>query len=90
MGLPGGGVLLPIQETQETQIQSLGGKIPWNGNPSSILAWKIPWTETLAGYSPWGRKELDMTEHTAHMPPFLDLVLWGDGSTNPYVAEDNL
>ena len=25
----------------------------------SILAWKIPWTE---GYSPWGRKQSDMTE----------------------------
>ena len=24
---------------------------------SSILAWKIPWTESLAGYSAWGRKE---------------------------------
>ena len=21
---------------------------------SSILAWRIPWTEDLAGYSPWG------------------------------------
>ena len=30
---------------------------------SSILAWKIPWTEELSGlYSPWGRKELDMIE----------------------------
>jgi len=29
---------------------------------SSTLAWKIPWTEEPAGYSPWGRKELDMTE----------------------------
>ena len=32
---------------------------------SSILAWKIPWTEEpgrLQGYSPWGRKELDTTE----------------------------
>ena len=28
---------------------------------SSILAWKIPWTEELAGYSPQGRKESDMT-----------------------------
>ena len=27
---------------------------------SSILPWRIPWTESLAGYSPWGRKELDM------------------------------
>ena len=22
----------------------------------SILAWRIPWTEEPAGYSPWGRK----------------------------------
>ena len=29
----------------------------------SILAWRIPWTErNLAGYSPLGCKELDMTE----------------------------
>ena len=29
---------------------------------SSILTWKIPWTEELVGYSPWSRKELDTTE----------------------------
>ena len=28
---------------------------------SSILAWKIPWTEEE--YSLWGPKESDMTEH---------------------------
>ena len=27
---------------------------------SSVLTWRIPWTED----SPWGRKELDMTEAT--------------------------
>ena len=27
---------------------------------SSILAWRVPGTE--AGYSPWSRKELDVTE----------------------------
>ena len=27
-----------------------------NGNPSSILAWRIPWTE-WATYSPWDHKE---------------------------------
>ena len=37
---------------------------------SSILAWKIPWTEqprgqrSLAGYSLWGCKKSDTTEHT--------------------------
>ena len=30
---------------------------------SSILAWRIPWMEETGGlHSPWGRKELDMTE----------------------------
>ena len=30
---------------------------------SSILAWRIPWTEEPGGlYSPWGPKELDVTE----------------------------
>ena len=29
---------------------------------SSILAWEIPWTEELVSCSPWGIKELDMTE----------------------------
>ena len=31
---------------------------------SSILAWEIPWQRSLVGYSPWGQKELDTTEHT--------------------------
>ena len=30
---------------------------------SSILAWRIPWTEEPGGlHSPWGRKESDTTE----------------------------
>ena len=30
---------------------------------SSILAWKIPWTEGLVDCCPGGLKELHMTEH---------------------------
>ena len=34
-----------------------------NGNHSSTLAWKIPWTEEPGRlHSPWGRKESDTTE----------------------------
>ena len=33
---------------------------------SSILAWKIHEQSRLVGYSPWGSKESDMTEHTQH------------------------
>ena len=28
----------------------------------NILAWRIPWTEELVGYSPWGCKESDARE----------------------------
>ena len=45
--------------------QSLGGEDPLEkgmATHSSILAWKIPWTRNLVGYSPQSCKELDMTE----------------------------
>ena len=29
---------------------------------SSSLAWDIPWTESLVGYSPWGHKEWETPE----------------------------
>ena len=29
---------------------------------SSVLAWRIPWTEEPVGYGPWGCKESDATE----------------------------
>ena len=50
---------------QETQFLSLGGEYPLEKEVvtcSSILAWRIPRTEEPGGYSPWGRKESDMTE----------------------------
>ena len=40
-------------------------KIPWSRKwHSSILAWKIPWTEESGGYSLCSHKESDTTEHT--------------------------
>ena len=50
---------------QETWFQSLGQEDPLEkgmATHSSILAWRIPWTEDLGDYSPWGCKELDTTE----------------------------
>ena len=32
---------------------------------SSILGWRIPWTDKPAGYSLWGGKESDITEQLA-------------------------
>ena len=31
---------------------------------SSSRAWEAAWTEKPAGYSPWGLKEFNTTEHT--------------------------
>ena len=53
---------------QETQVQSLGWEDPLENRMatlSSIVAWRIPWTEE-PGRRPWGRKELDMTEQLTH------------------------
>ena len=43
---------------------------------SSILAWKIPWTEEPRGHSPWGHKESDTIEHEhththTHTHPYI-------------------
>ena len=44
-----------MQETQETQIGSLGWQVPLQeemATPSSILAWKMPWTEEPVPWHP--------------------------------------
>ena len=33
---------------------------------ASTLAWRIPCIEEPGGHSPWGRKQLDMTERLTH------------------------
>ena len=51
------------------QVQSLGREDPLeeeSTTQSSILAWRIPWTEEPGSYSPYGHKQLDMTEATKH------------------------
>ena len=50
---------------RETWVRSLGQEDPLEkemATHSSILAWRIPWTEKPGGYSPQGGKELDTTE----------------------------
>ena len=50
---------------QEIWVRSLGQEDPLEmemATHSSTLAWEIPWTEDLVGYSPWDCKELDTTE----------------------------
>ena len=65
---------------RETWVRSLGREDPLEKEMvthSSILAWRIPWTEnSLVGYSPRSHKELDMTERFHFQTePFGQLVL---------------
>jgi len=50
-----------MQEMQETQFQSLGQEDPLEeemATHSSILAWKIPWTEEPGGLQSMGRQRV--------------------------------
>ena len=56
-----------MRETQETQLRSLGQEEPLEYEMaihSSILAWKIPWTEEPGGLQSMGHKDSDTTKHT--------------------------
>ena len=49
----------------DTGVRSLGGEDTLEKGMvthSSVLAWRIPWTENPGGYSPWDHKELDTTD----------------------------
>ena len=66
---------LPAME--ETQVQSLGQEDHLEkgmATHSSVLAWRIPWTEE-PGYYPWGHKESDMAEQlTLPFSHFSDYI----------------
>ena len=74
-----------MQETQETRVRFLGQEDPLEkemATHSSILAWKIPWTEEHGGYSPWGHTESDKTEHTTTNHPTNKPNLIQQNTTN--------
>ena len=55
-------------DRQEMHVQSLGGEDPLEegmATHSSILAWRIPWTEEPGSYSPCGCKsQTQLSTHT--------------------------
>ena len=69
-----------LPEMQETRVWSLGQENPLEkgmATHSSILAWRIPWTEEPCRlHSPWGHKESDMTEQpTLSLSYFIWITL---------------
>ena len=56
-----------MQETEETPVQSLGWEDPLEdgmATHSSVLAWRIPWTEEPARLQSIGCTESGVTEAT--------------------------
>ena len=54
---------------RETRIRSLGWEDPpekGTATHSSILTWRIPWTEEPGELQSMGRKESDITEQLKH------------------------
>ena len=57
LGIPGGLVVENLLAVQETWVQSLGQEDPLEKRMvthSSILAWRIPWTEAPGGLQSTG------------------------------------
>ena len=64
-GFPVAQMVKNLPAKQDTWVQSLRWEDPLEkdmATPSSVLVWRIPWTEEPGPYSPWGRKESDTTE----------------------------
>jgi len=60
MGFPRGSIIKNLLANQETQVQSLGREDPLKkemATHSSIVAWKIPWTEEPGGLQSMGSKK---------------------------------
>ena len=58
-----------MQETQEMWVQSLGGEDPLEeemATHSSIIAWKIPWTEETGGLQSMGSQRVRHNWETDH------------------------
>ena len=60
-GFPSGSVVKNPPAKQEMQVQSLGSLEKEMASHSSILAWKIPWTEEPGRLQSIAGQESDMT-----------------------------
>ena len=70
---------LQMQETEEMLVWSLGWEDPLEEGMaphSSILAWRIPWTEEPGGLQSIGPKALDTTDATHHSTHSTNTVLY--------------
>ena len=67
---------LPMQETQETQVQPLGWEDPLEKEKATgtgILAWRIPWTEEPGGLQCMGSQRVRHDWATEHAHASQDI-----------------
>ena len=63
---------------QEISVRSLGQEEPWRRKwqPTPVfLPRESHGQRSLAGYSPWGHKELDMTKWLIHFQEYYSIFL---------------
>ena len=69
LGFPGGSIVKNPRAMQETWVLSLGQEDPLEkemATHSSILAWRLPWTEEPGGLQFIGLQKSDTTEWLTH------------------------
>ena len=85
-----------LPEIQKTYVRSLGQEDSLKkvmATHFSIFAWRIPWTRSLAGYSPWDHKESDMTAtEPVHAPQSdrITLRIWHLMLHNYYILKTTM
>ena len=77
---------------RETWVQSLDWEDPLEegmASHSSILAWRILMDRSLAAYTPWIHKELDMTERlsTQYKPPYIESLSFSNTSLPSFLSQ---
>ena len=78
MGLPGDSVVKNLRSNEKTWIRPLGREDPLEkemGIHSSILAWRIPWTEEPSGLQSMGSQRVGHDWATSRQS-LLDSLYW--------------
>ena len=72
-------------------VQSLGWEDPWRKEQLTTTVWPREFhrQRSLAGYSPWGRKELDTTERLSLFTTIYKMGFAGDLMGKESPAEKN-
>ena len=88
-GFPSGSVVKNLSEMQETQVQSLGWEDPLEegmATQSTILVWRVPWTEKPGRLQSIVCKESDMTKATEHTYTYIEYILFMHSSVDGHLS----